>query len=104
MIKTEITEATTSMTSVPKPLKFLTPQYAKLTEAYKNCSGPESFKKSLSDLCSVIAMVAAEDDALDMLQYCLSGSVTDIPSWGHEYLRALSGQIGKEYDIRVEKN
>ena len=49
-------------------------------------------------------MVAAEDDALDMLQYCLSGSITDIPTWGHEYLRALSGQIGKEYDLRVEKN
>ena len=49
-------------------------------------------------------MVAAEDDALDMLQYCLSGSIKDIPTWGHEYLRALSGQIGKEYDLRVEKN
>jgi len=49
-------------------------------------------------------MVAAEDDALDMLQYCLSGTITDIPTWGHEYLRALSGQIGKEYDLRVEKN
>ena len=36
MIKTEITEATTSMTSVPKPLKFLTPLYSKLVEAYKN--------------------------------------------------------------------
>lgn len=49
-------------------------------------------------------MVAAEDDALDMLKYCLSGSVKDIPTWGHEYLRALSGQIGKEYAIRVEKS
>lgn len=30
-------------------------------------------------------MVAAEDDALDMLKYCLSGSAKDIPTWGHEY-------------------
>ena len=46
MIKIEITEATTSMTSVPKPLKFLTPQYAKLVEAYKNYPGADSFKVS----------------------------------------------------------
>lgn len=49
-------------------------------------------------------MVAAEDDSLDMLKYCLSGSVKDIVTWGHEYLRALSGQIGKEFDLRIEKN
>ena len=46
MIKTEITEATTSMTSVPKPLKFLTPQYSKLVEAYKNYKNQDSFKVS----------------------------------------------------------
>lgn len=46
MIKTEITEATTSMTSVPKPLKFLTPMYDKLTTAYKNYTGTDSFKVS----------------------------------------------------------
>lgn len=48
-------------------------------------------------------MVAAEDDSLDMLKYCLSGTIKDIPSWGHEYLRALAGQIGKEQDNRVER-
>ena len=46
MIKTEITEATTSMTSVPKPLKFLTPLYEKLVAAYKNYAGNDSFKVS----------------------------------------------------------
>lgn len=49
MIKTEITEATTSMTSVPKPLKFLTPQYPKLVEAYKNHAAADSFKVSCID-------------------------------------------------------
>jgi hypothetical protein len=24
--------------------------------------------------------------------------------WGHEYLRALSGEIGKEYNKRVEES
>lgn len=46
MIKTEITEATTSMTSVPKPLKFLTPLYSKLVETHKNYAGSDAFKVS----------------------------------------------------------
>ena len=34
MIKDEVAGATSSMTSVPKPLKFMTPLYEKLVEAY----------------------------------------------------------------------
>lgn len=49
-------------------------------------------------------MVAAPDDSIEMLEYCLAGTTKDMTLWGHEYLRALSGQIGKEYDNRVEKN
>ena len=33
--KTEISGATTSMTSVPKPLKFLSPHYKKIVEIYE---------------------------------------------------------------------
>jgi 26S proteasome regulatory subunit N1 len=36
-------------------------------------------------------MVAAEEDSSDMLDYCLKGSLTDLQSWGHEYLRSLAG-------------
>ena len=49
-------------------------------------------------------MVAAEEDSSDMLDYCLKGSLTDLQSWGHEYLRSLAGQIGKHYNLRVEKD
>jgi hypothetical protein len=49
-------------------------------------------------------MVAAADDSSDMLDYCLKGTLTDLVQWGHEYLRALSGQIGKQYNKRVEEN
>ena len=44
MIKTEVAGATSSMTSVPKPLKFLTPLYKKLTETYEAYSGAAAFK------------------------------------------------------------
>jgi len=40
-------------------------------------------------------MVAAEEDSSDMLDYCLKGSMNELQTWGYEYLRALSGQIGK---------
>lgn len=50
-------------------------------------------------------MVAAPDDSSDMLDYCLKGSLnTKIHEWGHEYLRALAGAIGKHYNIRVEND
>ena len=38
-------------------------------------------------------MVAAEDESTDMLDFCLSGSLKELQSWGHEYLRSLSGHI-----------
>lgn len=37
-----------------------------------------------------------------MLSYCLKGSMNELQTWGYEYLRALSGQIGKEYIQLVE--
>ena len=46
MIKEEIRTATTSMTSVPKPLKFCSPLYPKLVEAHKNYTSNDAFKVS----------------------------------------------------------
>lgn len=48
-------------------------------------------------------MVAAADDSDDMIQYALKGSLKNLIDWGHEYLRTLSGKIGKAYDERVAK-
>jgi len=49
-------------------------------------------------------MVAGEDDSNEALVYCLQGSRRNLVTWGHEYLRALAGQIGKEYESRIEKD
>jgi len=46
MIKEEVRGATSSMTSVPKPLKFLTPMYKKLTETYNNYTSDDKYKVS----------------------------------------------------------
>ena len=57
---------------------------------------------AVADLVSVIAMLAAEEDSLESLTYCLKGTKTDIIGLGQEYLRSLAGEIGREYNKRVE--
>lgn len=32
------------------------------------------------------------------------GSISDLASWGHEYVRSLSGEIATEYSQRQEEN
>lgn len=50
-------------------------------------------------------MVASSDeDAFDALKYALMGTKEDLVSWGHEYLRCLSGQIGTKYEQLIEAN
>jgi len=41
LLKTEITGATITMTSVPKPLKFLSPLYADIKKAYETYTNGE---------------------------------------------------------------
>ena len=36
-------------------------------------------------------MVAAPEGTLEMLEFCMAGTLKNLEQWGHEYLRALSG-------------
>ena len=57
-----------------------------------------------ADILSLVAMVSSEEeDSNESLLYCLQGSRKNLVTWGHEYLRSLAGQIGKEYEARLEK-
>ena len=48
-------------------------------------------------------MVASEqEDDTEALKYCLLGTRKDLVSWGHEYLRCLAGQIGQDYETRIQ--
>jgi len=48
-------------------------------------------------------MVASEDEAdTEALKYCLLGTRKELVSWGHEYLRCLAGQIGQDYESRIQ--
>jgi 26S proteasome regulatory subunit N1 len=99
-IKTFIKTSTSSMTAVPKPLKFLRPHYDDLSGLYDQWpAGPE--KDSLADMLSVLGMTYGVEDKLETLKYRLLAKSDDLGSWGHEYIRHLALEIGQEYQNRV---
>ncbi|CAH0048653.1 unnamed protein product [Clonostachys solani] len=99
-MKTSIKTSTSSMTAVPKPLKFLRPHYETLTKLYD--TWPEGQDKtSLADVLSVIGMTFSDEDRQDTLKYRLLAPSSDISSWGHEYVRHLALEIGEVYGKRI---
>lgn len=98
-MKTTIKTSTSSMTAVPKPLKFLRPHYETLTKLYDEWSEGED-KTSLADVLSVIGMTFSDEDKQDTLKYRLLAPTSDIGSWGHEYVRHLALEIGEVYGKR----
>lgn len=110
-LKTLIKSSTTSMTSVPKPLKFLRPQYGRIKAIYEKLQDTNT--KVLQDLCiiifvqascaevvSVVGMVMYDNAEFktDTLKYRLLSKNDDIGIWGHEYVRLLTKQIVEVWD------
>ncbi|XP_057509334.1 26S proteasome non-ATPase regulatory subunit 2 homolog A-like [Actinidia eriantha] len=95
-MRQEIRTSTSSMTSVPKPLKFLRPHYGTLKEYYELMADSD-LKKFLAGILSVLAMTMSAEGERESLKYRLLGSEGDIGSWGHEYVRNLAGEIAQEY-------
>ncbi|CAI5757082.1 unnamed protein product [Candida verbasci] len=98
-LKTFIKESTTSMTAVPKPLKFLRPFYPTLTNLYHEWSNKynsDEIVLQLADILSVLAMTYS-DEGKDSLKYRLLSSDDSIADWGHEYMRHLALEIGVVY-------
>ncbi|KAK4577644.1 hypothetical protein RGQ29_027952 [Quercus rubra] len=98
-MRQEIRTSTSSMTSVPKPLKFLRPHYGTL-KAFYETMGDSELKKYLADILSVLALTMSAEGERESLKYRLEGSGGDIGSWGHEYVRNLAGEISQEYAKR----
>lgn len=80
-----IRTSTTSMTSVPMPLKFLRNHYGALKEACEKMTDPAPKKL----LCSIISVLAMSQDNVEQecLKYCLLAKQKDVGDWGHEYVR-----------------
>ncbi|ONK56006.1 uncharacterized protein A4U43_C10F3170 [Asparagus officinalis] len=98
-MRQEIRTSTSSMTSVPKPLKFLRPHYGTL-KAYFETMAESDLKKYLADILSVLALTMSAEGERESLKYRLLGSEGDIGSWGHEYVRNLAGEISQEFAKR----
>lgn len=98
-MKNFIKTSTSSMTAVPKPLKFLRPHYENLTKLYEQWPEGDD-RTSLADVLSVIGMTFSDEDRQDTLKYRLLAPTSDIGSWGHEYVRHLALEIGEVYGKR----
>ncbi|CAK4086503.1 unnamed protein product [Aphanomyces euteiches] len=94
-----IRTATSSMTSVPKPLKFLRPHYESLKTAFTELD--KSKQPELADILAVLAMTMAPEGSRESLHYKLRGNSTELGLWGHEFVRSLAGEVGEEYTARV---
>ncbi|KUJ06956.1 26S proteasome regulatory complex, non-ATPase subcomplex, Rpn1 subunit [Mollisia scopiformis] len=99
-IKDSIKTSTSSMTAVPKPLKFLRPHYEPMTKLYEEWPAGED-KTSLADVLSVIGMTFSDEDRQDTLKFRLLAPTSDIGSWGHEYTRHLALELGEVYTKRL---
>jgi 26S proteasome regulatory subunit N1 len=100
-LSSEIRSATSSMTSVPKPLKFLRPYFDVLKIVYESWAVDHPMKESMADVMSVLAMTMAKEGSRECLKFKLCGTQVNVSSWGHEYVRALSGEISEEYNKRT---
>jgi len=127
VIVNELRTATASMTSVPKPLKFLRPHFASLRTLYLSIGNQDpsnmnretlEFRARLADVVAVLAMTMSKPEDRESLKFKLLGAKDydvlakseekpedtfedNLGSWGHEFVRSLAGEIGQEYNQRV---
>ncbi|PVD33955.1 hypothetical protein C0Q70_05217 [Pomacea canaliculata] len=100
-LRSMIRASTTSMTSVPKPLKFLRQHYETIKAVHDTIRDPET-KRFCADIISVLGMTISEGQ--DSLHYRLLGTKEELGSWGHEYVRHLAGQVVQEWQETGEDN
>lgn len=105
-LRTIIKTSTASMTSVPKPLKFLRPHYPELQQLYDNWpskAGGDA-KSLFADILSVLAMTYSDTGKRETLSYRLRGGSKEDPgSWGYEYVRHLAAEIEEDYQARTDE-
>ncbi|KAI9338537.1 armadillo-type protein [Obelidium mucronatum] len=99
-LRTLIRTSTSSMTSVPKPLKFLRPHFHDLKAVFEKWAAGEN-KAFLADIISVLAM-SYDDGKRECLKYRFLGASEPVGSWGHEYVRHLASELISEYNARAE--
>jgi len=97
-----IRSSTTSMTSVPMPLKFLRQHYSSLKDILATMKDRRA-QELCSSIVSVLAMGQDQTGARECLKYCLLANQKEVGDWGHEYVRQLEGEIADEWASRPDK-
>jgi len=98
-IKKEIKSSTSTITSVPKPFKFLKDHFKKIKEVYEMLPINDQSKLEISD---VIAILCTSLDPEECLKYTLQGTKKELETWGLEYFRTLTSNIGKLYSEQLK--
>lgn len=93
--------ATSSMTSVPKPLKFLRPHFQTLVDCHVRWPENDA-RRFLADILSVLAMTYGAEGKRESLAYRFQGALEPVDCWGHEFCRHLSAEIIAAYNDPVE--
>jgi len=96
-MRTAICAATSTMTSVPKPLKFLRPHFSTIKAKYETIEDKE-IQKLCADVVSLLAMI---EEGRDSVLFRLKGTDEPLSTFGHEYIRHLAGQVSDEYNERT---
>lgn len=100
-LRSDIRTASSSMTSIPKPLKFLRPQFDRLKAAFAALAGDAPNRALFADILSVLAMTFSDGSTTtESLAYKLLGTHEAFEAWGHDFVRNLSGEIAREFDRR----
>lgn len=94
-LRSLIRASTTSMTSVPKPLKFMRPNYDTMKEVYKKMPDVET-RQACADIISVLAMTMGTGKECLVYRF-LCDQNDKIGEWGHEYVRHLSSEIASNW-------
>lgn len=99
-----IRASTTSMTSVPKPLKFMRPHYDTMKNIFERMqkttvtANDKAVLKLCADIISVLAMtMGTGKECLVYRLYSDEKEEAEIGDWGHEYVRHLSGEIATNW-------
>lgn len=89
-LRSEMRSATSSMTSVPKPLKIMVPHFENLKNSYKTLATGSLGAQLMADVLSMLSMTVEEDAERQCLNYQLFGSKEQVGSFGHPYVRYVS--------------
>ncbi|XP_065095519.1 26S proteasome non-ATPase regulatory subunit 2 [Ochlerotatus camptorhynchus] len=95
-----IKASTTSMTSVPKPLKFMRLHFETMKEIHKTMTATLKDKvttKLCAEIISVLAMTMGTGKECLVYRLLCDDSNENIGDWGHEYVRHLSGEIASNW-------